>query len=267
MIQTFDLLPGFHELMTLAEKQADAYQKNHPYPHIVLEELFSPDLLDQILGEFPSDKEWRRVQEDYQEKFSTVGENTWGPQTKLFMHYLNSEPFLKFLEKLTGISGLIPDPYFYGGGFHQSLKGGFLKIHTDFNRHSLMKLDRRVNLLIYLNKDWPDEYGGHLELWDREVKKCGQKILPVFNRVVVFSTTDFSYHGHPKPLACPEDRTRKSIALYYYTNGRPPEETKSQARNTSFKLTPDENFKTRLKSAIKLILPPLVVEAYKRFKA
>ncbi|MCB9262381.1 MAG: 2OG-Fe(II) oxygenase [Flavobacteriales bacterium] len=140
------------------------------------------------------------------------------------MHFLNSEPFLNFLSELTGIENLMGDPYFEGGGCHQIKPGGYLKVHADFNKHKLTNLDRRLNVLVYLNQDWKEEYGGHFELWNTEMTKCEKKLLPLFNRMAMFSTTDFSYHGHPDPLKCPEGRSRKSLALYYYTNGRPAEE-------------------------------------------
>jgi hypothetical protein len=125
---------------------------------------------------------------------------------------------------LTGISGLIPDPYLEGGGLHQIERDGFLKVHADFNVHAKLRLDRRLNFILYLNQDWREEYNGHLELWDRGMTRCVRKVLPVCNRAVVFVTTDWSFHGHPEKLACPPGRTRKSVALYYYTNGRPAEE-------------------------------------------
>ena len=106
-------------------------------------------------------------------------------------------------------------------------------MHADFNVHPKLKLDRRLNMLIYLNKDWREEYGGHLELWDQSGKTCRKRILPMFNRTVVFSTTDRSFHGHPHPLTCPPGMTRKSVSLYYYTAGRPPEE-RSVAHDTLF---------------------------------
>ena len=82
-----------------------------------------------------------------------------------------------------------------------------------------MKLDRRLNILIYLNHNWDENNGGQLELWNKEMKKCEKKILPVFNRMVIFSTTDFSYHGNPKKVQTLNNLSRKSIALYYYSNG------------------------------------------------
>jgi 2OG-Fe(II) oxygenase superfamily len=129
--------------------------------------------------------------------------------------------FLQFLETLTGFGGLIPDMNFEGGGLHQIERGGFLKIHLDSNTHPRFPLARRINLLLYLNRDWREEYHGQLELWDKEMSCCVHKILPVFNRCVIFTTSDLSYHGHPDRLECPPGMTRKSIAVYYYTEGRP----------------------------------------------
>ena len=128
------------------------------------------------------------------------------------------------MSELTGIEDLLGDPYYEGGGCHQIKRGGFLKVHADFNKHKRTGLDRRLNVLVYLNKDWKEEYGGHFELWNADMTKGEKKILPLFNRMAMFSTTDFSYHGHPDKLNCPEDRSRRSLALYYYTNGRPAHE-------------------------------------------
>jgi Rps23 Pro-64 3,4-dihydroxylase Tpa1-like proline 4-hydroxylase len=133
------------------------------------------------------------------------------------LYALNSSPVIRFLEQLTGIPGLLPDPHFTGGGLHQVSPGGRLPVHADFNYMPEVGLYRRLNLLIFLNKDWKDEYGGHLELWDAEMHACVTRILPVFNRCVIFATLATSFHGHPEPLACPPGNTRKAIALYYYT--------------------------------------------------
>ena len=120
---------------------------------------------------------------------------------------------------------------------HEIKSGGLLKVHTDFSKHPTNNFDRRVNVLIYLNKDWKEEYKGCLELWDKEMKSCKQKILPLFNKMVIFSTTDFSNHGHPDPIDCPNDISRKSIALYYFSKGRPKEEIldSDQKNRTYFK--------------------------------
>jgi Rps23 Pro-64 3,4-dihydroxylase Tpa1-like proline 4-hydroxylase len=215
----------------------DRYRDADPFPHIVLDGLFDDADLDRLLDEFPSAEAMRWM------KFDNASEKKLGfyhelsevsPVIRRFLDAMNGFEMLMFLEQLTGIDGLIPDPYFGGGGLHQIEEGGFLKIHADFNVHPKLKLDRRLNMLIYLNHDWRDEYGGHLELWDSSMHQCRQRILPAFNRTVIFSTTDASFHGHPHPLTPPPGRTRKSVSLYYYTTGRPADE-RSAPHDTIFR--------------------------------
>jgi hypothetical protein len=156
---------------------------------------------------------------------------------------------------------LISDPCFEGGGLHQIPRGGKLGIHADFNKHRRFGLDRRLNVILYLNKDWRDEYGGHLELWNRDVTRCEAKILPLYNRLAVFGTTDFTFHGHPDPLQCPEGMTRKSLALYYFTNGRPAEEVTGE-HSTLFKARKEDDFQLsvmqRMRRFARDILPPII---------
>lgn len=174
---------------------------------------------------------------------------------------------LDFLERLTGISGLIPDPYFTGGGVHQIERGGHLGVHADFNVYERLRLDRRLNLLLYLNRDWQEEWGGHLELWNSGMTTCERRVLPIFNRCVIFSTTDSSYHGHPDPLRCPPHRTRRSLATYYYSNGRPVEE-QSDGHSTLFRERPHESIMLRSsRTARRLaaaLMPPIVTNAFRR---
>jgi 2-oxoglutarate-Fe(II)-dependent oxygenase superfamily protein len=216
----------------------ESYVNARPFPHIVLDNLFDDEVLETVLAEFPrpDEIEWAKFDNATEKKLGYRYTSPLRRNVRDFLWEMSAPPVLQFLEAMTGIEGLIPDPYFGGAGPHQILPGGFLKVHSDFNWHPLMKLDRRLNLLVYLNKDWKEEYGGHLELWDRDMTGCEQKILPVFNRTVVFSTTDFSYHGHPTPLACPEGMSRKSVSFYYYTNGRP-EEERSAPHDTIFRKT------------------------------
>lgn len=204
----------------------EQYVTARPFPHVAIDGLFPPERLKTVLDDFPKadEIEWKRFDNAQEKKLGYWHESTLRPALQLFLYEMNAPPVLQFLEALTGIDGLIPDPYFGGAGPHQILPGGFLKVHVDFNRHPLLKLDRRLNLLVYLNEDWREEYGGHLELWPPDMSRCERRILPVFNRTVVFSTTDASFHGHPAPLACPAGMSRKSVSFYYYTNGRPAHE-------------------------------------------
>jgi hypothetical protein len=232
----------FPELNATARGLNGSYVSADPFPHIVIDDFLPPAILDSVLGEFPGPDaiDWKRFKDGTGRKLATRDEAQMGPHTRALIHELNSSQFLRFLETLTGIEGLIPDPHLEGGGLHQIERGGYLKIHADFNRHKTLGLDRRLNLLLYLNRDWKEEYGGHLELWTRDMSRCARKVLPVFNRCVVFSTTDDSYHGHPEPLTCPPDWSRKSIALYYYSNGRPKEEM-SSSHSTLYQRRPGEN--------------------------
>jgi hypothetical protein len=218
------------------------YATARPFPHIVLDGLFPDAVLEGVLADFPRPDEMKaRFDSATEKKLGYTYETPVRDNVRDFLWTMSSAPVLQFLEALTGIAGLIPDPYFGGAGPHQIVRGGFLKVHVDFNWHPLLKLDRRLNLLVYLNHDWREEYGGHLELWNRDVSRAEAKILPVFNRTVVFSTTDISFHGHPNPLACPEGRTRKSVSFYYYTNGRPDEE-RSAPHDTIFRQTPEDTW-------------------------
>ena len=209
---------------------------------------------------------------DREKKLEATREVTFGPFTRHVISQLNSAVFVDFLETLTGIKGLIPDPHLVGGGLHQIKPGGMLKVHADFNWHQRLLLDRRINLLIYLNEDWEESYGGHLELWDEHMNRSEKQILPIFNRCVIFSTTSNSYHGHPTPLTCPPERTRKSLALYYYSNGRPSDEV-AESHDTLFQARPGETFQQsepdatpNTREKVKRFIPPIVVDALRDAK-
>ncbi|MHA4810446.1 2OG-Fe(II) oxygenase [Flavitalea flava] len=218
----------YQDLLAIAKAEKSKYASNSPFPNTYFRDFFNPEVLDELLKEFPdlSTGKSYKIDNPGQVKLASKGIDRLGKNTRAFVEYLNSKPFLDFLQELTSIQEpLIADHDLLGGGLHEIKPGGFLKLHADFNKNS-NGLDRRLNALIYLNKDWKEEYGGHFELWDTDLTKCGQKITPHFNTLAIFSTTDFSYHGHPDPLTCPEDRSRKSLALYYYSQGRPASEIK-----------------------------------------
>jgi len=211
-----------------------SYAEAKPFPHIVIDDFLPTKVLDRVLDEFlPFHIRWGIYRHADSNKLGCSHEECMGENTRHLLAQFNGATFMLFLEKLTGISGLIPDPHLFGGGLHMYERGGFLGIHADFNIHEHLRLDRRLNLLLYLNKDWKEEWGGCLDLWNRDMTRCERSILPIFNRCVIFNTTDFSFHGLPKPLTCPEEVTRKSIAMYYYSVGRPAEE-KSQSHSTMY---------------------------------
>ena len=250
-----NLAKKFENLTKISEENSEKFTLNKPFPFICFENFFDEKYLESIINDFPNLSNTKSTHEfdtpRDKKKFVTNPGFDYPPKINELFNFLNSYNFLQFLQKLTGIKEtLIPDPYFSGGGLHEIKKGGFLKIHSDFNYHPSLKLDRRINLLIYLNKNWKEEYGGHLELWNKEMTKCEKKISPSFNSIVIFKTDDLSYHGHPDPLNCPENITRKSIALYYYTNGRPASErnTKQTFHSTIYRnrKTSNEQIETKV---------------------
>lgn len=210
-------VPFFFDPATLdhlAEARHAAYASAAPFPHQVIDEFLPQAQAEQPLAEFPEagDITWDHAVHVHSKKLYCSDETRMGPGTRHIFAQFNSATFLVFLERLTRIAGLIPDPHFAGGGLHRIERGGFLDVHADFNFYDRLGLERRLNLLLYLNRGWKEEYGGHLELWDRTMSHCAKRILPAFNRCVLFSTTDESFHGHPDPLACPSGEARKSLA-------------------------------------------------------
>lgn len=216
------------------EADASRYANAAPFPHIAIDNFLDAQTLARAMAEFPAPEQvsdWRRADATDADgrvaqvhKLGYSNELAFGPTLRGLVHAFNSGPFLRYLERLTGIAGLLPDPHLTGGGLHQYLPGAELRVHADFNKLPGYGLDRRLNLLLYLNPTWDPAWGGDLELWGRDMRACVQRIAPIANRCVVFSTTRDSYHGMPDPLRCPEGITRRSLALYYYSNGRPEHE-------------------------------------------
>jgi len=220
-------------LKKIAQTHRAHYANAIPFPHIAIDNIFPDSILQKVIDEHPESaldgkgclKGQSCFRESRQNLKSAIDvEEKMGIYTRVLFSFLKSSVFVKFLEDITGIKDIIADPHFRGSGLHFTGPGGNLNVHADFNRYAAFQLDRRVNAFIYLNNDWPDEYGGHLDLWSRDMKTCHERIAPKLGRFVVFSSTDFSYHGHPEPIRAPKGRARRSIALYYYTNGRPSEE-------------------------------------------
>ncbi len=229
----------YQDLDLAAEKECQNYSEAKPFPNIIIENFFDNNFLSKILDDFPdlsNTQSSQRYSNKNEIKYANNDYQHFPESLKLFFDFLNSQTYLEFLQKLTSTKEkLIADPSLNGGGLHEIKKGGILKVHTDFNKHPNLELDRRLNVLIYLNKNWDRNYGGDLELWDKDMKSCKKKIAPSFNKMVIFSTNDFSYHGHPDPVNCPDNFSRKSLALYYFSKGRPNSEIdKTKIKNKTY---------------------------------
>jgi len=227
------------------EQDRETYRQADPYPNIMFEDFLEDWAAQKALDVFPKvkDEGWIHYVHVNEKKHGLNKLDLIPEFIREVISELNSPAFIQYLEKLTGIDGLQPDETFEGGGIHQSERGGYLNVHADFTVHPHRRnWRRRVNVLVYLNQNWEKGYGGDLELWDRQMKACVRKVEPLFNRVVVFNTDEDSYHGLPDPLKCPEGESRKSIALYYFTE----EKEAPRKRATNYRARPDDGAKSML---------------------
>ena len=203
---------------SIGKSLSDDYNSKQPFPYGCYDNFLDSSILDSVLEDLNAlptpEVSFDRAQERFKHSYSP---ERLPVHTRRLLYALNSQPVISFLESLTGIKGLIPDPYFMGGGIHVVSNGGHLDIHADFNHHVIMNLERRINVLIYLNKDWKEEYGGSFEIWNDNMSERVESFEPVFNRMCCFNTGSRSWHGNPEPVNHPDGKPRQSIALYYYT--------------------------------------------------
>jgi len=237
------------------------FRQNKPYPHLHLSGFLDSDIAAEMAREFPGleTDAWTRYKHQNENKVGLTKRELFPPLLGDVVDELNSPAFVDWLSNVTGIPGLLADNSLEGGGLHQSGPGGFLNVHTDFRTHHYHKnWRRRVNLIVYLNPDWDERWGGAIELWDSDVKRCVAKVPPLLNEALIFETNEISYHGFPEPLRCPEGQSRKSVALYYYTV-----DPNVTARSTNYRARPMDGV---VKSAL-IWLDKEAVDLYSRAKA
>ena len=234
-------MPYVFDLDALAQRAKDlapVFRTAQPYPHVVIDDFLIEARARELASVFPGPEApvaWEHYAAPGLEvKLGCGAEERLPIAIRDAIHDLNSGPFIRFLQTLSGIDHLMPDPHLSGGGIHLSRQGGHLGVHVDFNWHEQLQAHRRLNMLIYLNPDWRPGYGGELELWSCDGTRRELVIQPRFNRAAFFATRSDTFHGHPNPWAAPEGIYRQSIALYYYTSNRPAAELRP-AHNTLYK--------------------------------
>ena len=250
---------------------AERYQSARPFPHVVIDDFLPRPIVDMCLAQFDDEglagagaagTAFDRAQERGKRQFAP---DRMRAEARALFYSFNSLPFIQVVENITGIKGLVPDPYFMGAGFHEIGTGGHLSMHADFNHHTRMDLERRVNVLIYLNDGWREEYGGQLELWDEGMTRAEVSVVPVANRCVMFSTTSHSMHGNPNPVKHPEGRSRKSIALYYYTATW---DAAKREHTTQFRRRPGSpdkvDWQVRASELVNDLVPPILLRSARR---
>lgn len=221
------------------QENIEQFNIAEPFPHIVLDNIIDPLLLRDLVTKYPSihEKKWWVYDNALERKYAFNDLSQLDSVFRSFFDEVHTSDMVSQLCKLSGLENLMPDPKLNGGGLHQIVRGGKLDVHEDFNVHHELKAYRKLNMIVYLNEDWDSSWGGDLQLWNADMTKCEKSVFPVFNRVVIFRTDMKSNHGHPDPLVCPENMSRKSLAMYFYV---PMTDEDYVSMSTQFKKRPQD---------------------------
>jgi hypothetical protein len=264
-----DVVSPLGDTVTLTEnidRLASSYRDAKPFPYLVIDNMFSNVLLDQLMDEIPpvNDDHWVHHDHEHEEKYGLRSALDLGPSGFRLTTLLHSAAFLYFLSEVTGIWRLLPDPYLQGSGYSLMPEGSKFDVHIDRNTAYETGLLRRIALIIYLNKDWKHEYGGQLELWNLEGTRCESAIEPLFNRTAIFEVSERSYHGVPAPIAAPFGRSRNSFIVYYHTAAS---DQGNVAPHTSIYAPARYRQKQPLlRKLIKDVMPPILLRKFRKFR-
>ena len=231
------------------EQLRQDFNDAQPFRWVKLEPFLEPEFARELASAYPSFEESRKLGFQFSKvnehgKVQVTDASLFPPVVSRLHEILAGAEFLGALEQITGISGLLSDPKLEGGGMHLTGPGGRLDVHIDFNYVADRKWHRRLNILVYLNPEWRPEWGGGIELWDRNVQRRHHAFEPLLNRCVIFETSSISFHG-VQPVQCPTNLQRKSFAAYYYTK-EPPADWKGEEYGTVFRARPDEVLRGKL---------------------
>ncbi len=227
-----------------------------PFPHLVLEGLFNPRLLELVAEEFDlmPPETWADVKSAYESTRRSALGARLGPAAQLYFDIVNSGWFTSWLSDIVGVPYLLTDPKLFGGGLHESRPGAAFAIHRDFTRHRHVGLTNQMVFITYLNKGWQPEWGSALELWDAKRKGCVTRVEPEFGRTILMPHGSTSYHGHPTPMQTPDGRPRRSVAAYFYSSPYS-ESAREDERASIFLYT---RTRDRLKTMTRMAVPPII---------
>ncbi len=240
-----------HPIINPIDREALKQQVDQavPFPHFKIDNFLVPSFADEVEASFPTFDQAQEMGKGFsavneRNKIQITDSQKFTDPVRKLHEALAADEWLEMLSYVMDIPDLLADPQLIGGGIHVTGPRGHLDVHVDFNYMKERDLHRRLNILVYMNRDWNEDWGGNIELWDEHVKKCHHSFSPVFNRCVVFATSEISYHG-VSAVKCPEDVARKSFAAYYYTEAAP-EGWDGEKHSTLFKARPNEKLKGTL---------------------
>jgi hypothetical protein len=255
------VLPPLDDLLATADRWAAAYGAAGPFPHAIFDGLLDVGQLQRVAAEMPplSAEGWTKWETLNEWKYVFDQPEHFGPAARRLHDALNGSEFVRFLERLTGIAGLVPDPHLTAAGYFDIEPGGFLNVHVDFTRNPKLNLDRRVNVLVYLNPGWQASWGGQLELWRSLDDGPAAEIVPLMGRMVVFSTPGAA-HGHPKPVCAPDGRSRLCFSAYYFTS---PDAPDGPADSHGVLFSSRSTRTSRALRAVRSLCPPILIDGVK----
>ncbi|RYF35369.1 MAG: 2OG-Fe(II) oxygenase [Comamonadaceae bacterium] len=244
------------------QKLREALTAAKPFPHLVVEGIFHPDLLRLITEEFEdhSQTAWLDVKSRYESFRRSVMGTRLGPASQIYFDIVNSGWFLEWVASITGVPYLLSDPQLYGGGLHESRTGASFAIHRDFNRHSTTGLKNEMVFITYLNKGWQPEWGSALELWDKRQKACVTRVQPEFGRSIFMLHGPASFHGHTDPLNAPDGRPRRSVAAYFYSSPEAGKPSRDKLNTIFMNRHPID----RMLAVARVCTPPIIWSAVKK---
>jgi len=238
------------------------YKSAKPFPYHVLDNLFPTEVLDSLIDELPpmtSDK-WVHERHDTLVKSNLRSATDLGEHAFNFASLIHSAGFLYFLTSITGVKALLPDPYLSGAGYHVVPEGGKFDVHADRNVDHNSGLERRLAMLIYLNKSWKPEYGGQLELWNVDGSKCEKVIEPLYNRTVIFEIGDTNFHA-VRPVTSGTNFIRRSFAVYFHTVGK-----NLVMHNSLYAPKIFQDKEPLIRRVTRDVLPPIVLRTLKKVR-
>ena len=265
-VEYTNLLAGKATLPASIEDLRSAYRNSKPFPHVIIDNMFSGEVLESLLSEMAHMRrdQWSNIEQDTRERTARMRSAAeMGVAGNQLVGIVHSAAFLYFLAEITGIEQLLPDPYLQGAGYALMRRGDYFNVHADRNVAYETGLTRRLAMIVFLNKSWSPQYHGQLELWSDDGKRCEVSIDPLFNRTVLFEVDYPNFHGVPTPLECPADRMRQSFITYYHTVGVK-EKPHLKPHTSIFAPRYYGTNRVTLRSIVRDVTPPFLARAIRR---
>lgn len=230
------IISSFLERYNDTDRLYKAFVSNTPFPNIEFRDFLDEGIALGMKNEITNSyRKYNHLLKNFTRNGSHMIElceaGDYCPIAHRLIGDLHSKYFVGWLEKVTGIDGLIPDPWLIGASYMRCYRGDSLQVHSDFNWNDKLKLHRKLTLVIYLNPEWEEEWNGDIQLWDKEKQKCVKKYFPSNGNMVLWENQKYAFHGHPNPLNCPEHITRDGFRLFYYVSDATPKEDEPPHRS------------------------------------